>query len=221
MTNKITQSVFNSIVAIAEHPWATITGKPLSGGRARTDLDAAVIEGFMLGEEAAFAKVHSRFRKPILQYVKQRVPHDEAAEEITQEIFLKVHRYRESFDPSYAFSTWLWTIARNTIIDWQRSHSRMNQAKQTAFEDEPSIEEVPCRRPNAERALLTRAKRRVLFTLFKQLSRVQRRVLWMRLIHQASYDEIAEKLDMSLAAVKCALYRAKQVMQVQNAALGL
>src|SRR4051812_43628713 len=75
---------------------------------------------FRSGNEEAYAKLYHRFRRPILRYVKSRLSNQAIAEEVTQDIFMKVHRFRESYNEEYAFSTWLWTIARNTIADYLR-----------------------------------------------------------------------------------------------------
>ena len=68
----------------------------------------------------AFSKVYQRFSKPLLHYIRSRISDPEVAEELTQEVFLKAYRFRDSYQERYALSTWLWTIARNTISDHLR-----------------------------------------------------------------------------------------------------
>ena len=159
-----------------------------------------------------FNDLYQRFHKPILRYVLQRLPQAEAAEEVTQEVFLKAYRARDSYRPEYALSTWLWTIARNTICDWRRKHSAMTGAAIS----ELSCEELPAQGLDAEASLIERSRRRELLRRIRKLTRLQRRVIRMRTTHHFSYAEIAEKLGLSLDSVKCSLYRARAVLSLSN-----
>src|SRR3954451_5807073 len=90
----------------------------------------------------AFAKIYERFRKPLLHFVRSRISDPAVAEEITQEVFLKAYRFRDSYQERYALSTWLWTIARNTVSD----HLRGPRPEASSVE----TEELACGRPCAE-----------------------------------------------------------------------
>ncbi len=169
---------------------------------------ASKLVGFKSGSEDAFKKVYSHFRRPILNFVSTRVRDDEAAEEITQEIFLKVYRSRDLYSEDYAFSTWLWTIARNTVFDSLRERRGEGVA-----DGEIHPEELACKVPLIETVLGERQQRKRLFQkLASALTRPQRRVLWLRVARQLSYDEIARKLGLSLSAVKNLAYRANRIL---------
>jgi RNA polymerase sigma factor (sigma-70 family) len=73
-------------------------------------------------------------------------------------------------------------------------------------------EEVPCLRPCAESRIIRKDDRRTYLKMLRSLTRMQKRVIWMRVIHQLSYEEISKKLDMSLSAVKNLAYRAKRTL---------
>ncbi|MCM2323766.1 MAG: sigma-70 family RNA polymerase sigma factor [Oligoflexia bacterium] len=162
------------------------------------------IQAFRNGEEWAFSEIYCRFGRPIQRFVSQKVRDEEAARDISQEIFLKVHRFRDSYRAEFALSTWIWTIARNTITDWfKRDDSR---------DTEGQVEDLPCQAPNAEK-LLERETERARFAGFLGcLTELQKKVLWMRLVHHLSYQEIASSLGLSLSAVKCLVYRAKRAL---------
>jgi len=155
-----------------------------------------------------FGRIYQRFRHPILSYVRARVQDQEVAEEITQDIFVKVFRFRAGYQERFAFSTWLWTIAKNTVAD----HLRGRRDRADQVDAEVHAEEIPCTGGNAESRILEKDERRKVFKKLRSLTRLQKRVLWMRLIHQLSYEEISKRLGLSLAAVKNLIYRARQVM---------
>jgi RNA polymerase sigma-70 factor (ECF subfamily) len=171
-----------------------------------------VSEAFREGEEWAFNSLHSRYRRPMLRYVSMRLPDAEAAEDVVQEIFMKAYRFRESYRPEYAFSTWLWTIARNTLTDHARKSHRGDEPG--ASED---VGELPCDKPSPERLLEEVNERRNLRRLLRELTALQRRVIWLRIVHRLSYPEIAARLGLSLSAVKCLAYRAKRVLSESGA----
>jgi RNA polymerase sigma factor (sigma-70 family) len=152
-------------------------------------------------QRTRFEDIYEKFHRAIFNYVRAKVQEDELARELTQEVFLKVHRFGASYREEYAVSTWLWTIARNTVFDHFRS---VGSAIEVAFEEEPAGRDT-----GAERALSRREDFRALWARLRKLTRLQRRVVWMQLVHQLSHAEIAVRLDTSLASVKNAAYRAR------------
>jgi RNA polymerase sigma-70 factor (ECF subfamily) len=159
-----------------------------------------MFKAFNEGHEA-FAKVYRKFSQPLRQYVRSKISDPEIAEELTQEVFLKAYRFRDSYQERYALSTWLWTIARNTVTD----HLRGSRLEDSGLESE----ELACERPCAESVAMRKDERKTYLRMLRSLTRMQKRVIWMRVIHQLSYEEISKRLDMSLSAVKNLAYRAK------------
>jgi RNA polymerase sigma-70 factor, ECF subfamily len=161
---------------------------------------------FQAGEEWAFIELDRQYRSRILGFVTRLLGNRESAEDVTQEVLLKAYRFRESYNPCYALWTWVSAIARNTVVDWQRRD-------RAPMEDSPpSIEDLACPHPDAEAVLWRRLEVKRLFALVKRLSFLQRRVVWLRVVRQMSYQEIAGRLGISLAAAKCAAYRARVVL---------
>jgi RNA polymerase sigma-70 factor (ECF subfamily) len=150
-----------------------------------------------------FPKIYKKFRKPILRYVNSRVSDPELAEDITQEIFIKVFRFQDSYQSQFAFSTWLWTIAKNTVSD------SLRELKESTLR-EPLSEEIPCKKHCAETLAIKKDERKRLLRILKPMTRLQKRVLWMRAVHHLSYSEISKILGLSVAAAKNMASRAKQ-----------
>lgn len=167
------------------------------------------VKAFRDGADWAFGEVIQCFRKPVLDYVRHKLGNSEDSEEVTQEIFLKLFRFRESYDCTRSFSAWLWTIARNTVTDWTRREVWTRQAASVPGR----TEELPSTLPDAEFLMLRKTEKKLFRKLLLALTARQRRVLWLRVVHQLSYSEIAERMGISLSAVKCAVYRAKQTLR--------
>lgn len=170
---------------------------------------ALPVHGFRDGSEEAFSAIYDWFRPPIRSYIASRIADPADQEEITQEIFLKAYRFRSSYNPRFELSTWLWTVARNTVSDWLRKHRPAMGARAPEAGPEFSVEDFPCGRHDAETRMIHRSQRRNLIRLFRHLTRPQRRVLWLRIIHQHSYQEIGRQLGLSLPSVKNLSLRAR------------
>jgi RNA polymerase sigma-70 factor (ECF subfamily) len=188
---------------------------PISLSKKKTQ---SYIAEFKSGDEGAFSKIYSRFQKPILRYVKSKVSDPELAEEITQEIFIKMYRFRDSYQEQFAFSTWLWTIAKNTISDHLRGLKNTQNLSVNNGDDPIVPDELPCTKENAETLIIRKDQKKQLLKILKSLTRLQKRVLWLRMIHHLSYQEISKHLGISLSAVKNLAYRAK-ITLTENAIL--
>ena len=128
----------------------------------------------------------------------------ETASELTQEVFLKVFRAREGFEAGTRFSSWIWTVARNTWTDWVRG-----QRYQPADFEEGFHETVECHRPNPEEALERASLRLEVRRLSRGLTRLQKRVLWLKMVRGLAYPEIARRLGLTVASVKSLVYRSR------------
>jgi RNA polymerase sigma factor (sigma-70 family) len=151
-----------------------------------------------------FQKMYRRFRTPIFKYVFLKVRDAETAEEITQEVFLKAFRARDSYEPRFGFTTWLWTIAKNTVCDWHRRGDR-----DTASSEETLYEELPCPAPTAEALLENHGRKHELLRRMASLTELQKQVLKLRILHRLPFTEIARQLGVSLSAAKSLFYRAR------------
>jgi len=175
--------------------------------KARDEL--VLLAAFKKGGVEAFSKIDRRFRKPIFRYILGRVPDSETAEELTQDVFLKEYRARESYEERFELSTWLWTIARNTVFDWLRK----TREEVLDSPEEFSWEEIPCQLPCPETRMSRKLDGRALLKLMSSLTDLQKRALFMRVVRQLSYEEISKNLGLSLSAAKCLVYRARRSLQ--------
>lgn len=158
-----------------------------------------------------FEGIYRKFRKPILNYVSRTVKNEDLAEELTQEIFLKVFRYQETYQNQFSISTWLWSIARNTIIDWKRKSRPVYEINGTFIRNHEKfdIEQAPDQSLNCESRIIETEIRDQILEITQTLTEMQKQVILMRVFDQLSYHEIAQKLNLSLSAAKCLFHRAK------------
>lgn len=164
----------------------------------------------------SFEEIYAALKAPVMRYALRVLRVRESAEELTQEIFIKLFRFRGSYKSDHPFLGWFWTLARNATVDWLRLN-----ASSASGADELVEDQLACKGPGMEAVLVHRSFRRELLGHLKVLTRLQRRVLWLRFVHELSYQEIARKLGTSLDAVKCAAYRAREVLKLENSALAL
>jgi RNA polymerase sigma-70 factor (ECF subfamily) len=162
------------------------------------------VEAFRKGCPKAFGQLYRMFRKPLLSYVQMRVRDRAAAEDITQEVFIKAFRFRALYEPGRQMSSWLRAIARNATSDWLR--------RQRPEDPHGESEVFACAKPNAESLLAEVGERARLRNAMKSLTEQQRQVLLLRVVHQLSYAEISRKLGVTASAAKCLAYRAKTAL---------
>lgn len=152
----------------------------------------------------SFDRFYMQFKKPIHQYVLRKTSDVQLAEDLTQEVFIKAYRFQNQYDEQQSLPTWIWTIARNTVTDLFRK-KQIKILNSTSSD----IEELPSNIQNAESLLMKKDIRRLILKLARPLTRLQKRVLWLKIIRQLSYQEISKKLGLSLSAVKNLAFRAK------------
>ncbi|GAC1626505.1 MAG: sigma-70 family RNA polymerase sigma factor [Chloroflexota bacterium] len=189
------------------------TSVPSVRDRLRGFDDAALVSACLTGEERAFQELVERYQTRLLNFVYRTIGDRERAEDLVQEVFIRVYRHLGRFDRSKKFSTWIYTIASNLAKNELRNRSRnplvLFQAIQKNWqeEDRPVEFEDPASRPD------DLYRKRHLRTLVEQataqLPEHHREVFVLREIEGKSYEEIAEITDCNLGTVKSRLNRAR------------
>lgn len=177
---------------------------------------ADFVQMFKRGDIDTLASVYRNFKLPIWNYVFGKVHDRETAEEITQEVFIKIIRSKNLYDPKFAFSTWLWTIAKNTTLDWYRKN-RFNLVPKAGSEQAEGsdgiIDQLPSNDRGPEENLSRKLKRLALRKILTPLTLKQRQVMILRLVENLSYREISERLHLNIPAIKSLVFRARSLMQ--------
>ena len=153
--------------------------------------------------------------------VYRMIPNREDAEEITQDVFVKVFHSIDTFEFASSFSTWLYRVTVNNTLDgMQKLRRRGNHffAIPGDRHAQPENQVDPLDRqvasgPGPEESVLRKEQRDCINRVFKELDREQARVLVMRDVEDFSYDEIATSLETGLSAAKMRIHRARLAFQ--------
>ena len=179
----------------------------------RTLDDSAVVTAFLDGEERAFQELVDRYQTRLLNFIYRTIGDREKAEDLVQEVFIRVYRHLHRFDRSKKFSTWIYTIASNLAKNELRNRSRnplvLFQTIKKNWQDEerPLQFEDSSMRPDD--LYRKRHLRELVEQSVSQLPEHHREVFVLRELEGKSYEEIAEITETNLGTVKSRLNRAR------------
>lgn len=177
------------------------------------DADAALIARCKGNDLTAFDEIVERYQHKIYRYVKRLVNNETDAEDITQEVFLKVLNSLHGFREESSLQTWLFRIATNLCRDTLRRRQRERgwlPLWRNADEDETEIEvDLPDTREDPERLLLQQELSKVLHSAIERLPVAMRQVVILHDIESLSYEEIAQSLGVPVGTVKSRLFHAR------------
>ncbi|MEQ1876011.1 MAG: RNA polymerase sigma factor [Bdellovibrionia bacterium] len=159
------------------------------------------------GDQAAFRELYEAHKEAIMSFVYQMVRNSNLAEELTQEVFLRVYRDRQKYEATAGFRTYVFTIARNLCLD----HLRSPKSKEEFLEDY-QIEAIEGD-SEADQALLQRTDRSQIEECLEKLKPEQKECLLHRTVSEMSYEEIGQVTGLSLPAVKTHIFRGKEALK--------
>ncbi len=175
--------------------------------------DTAVVVAYLAGEQMAFDELVERYQRRLLAFVYRTIGDRERAEDLVQEVFIRVHRHLHRFDQTKKFSTWIYTIASNLAKNELRNRSRnplvlfQTIKKNWESDDRPLQFEDHNHRPDD--LFRKRHLRELVDWTVKQLPEHHRVVFVLRELEGKTYEEIAEITECNLGTVKSRLNRAR------------
>jgi RNA polymerase sigma-70 factor, ECF subfamily len=190
---------------------------PLPGVTVRERLhqldDSDVVAAFLVGEERAFQELVERYQTRLLNFIYRTIADRERAEDLVQEVFIRVYRHIHRFDRSKKFSTWIYTIASNLAKNELRNRSRnplvLFQAIKKNWQDEERPLQFEDSSTRPDDMYRKRHLRALVEDAVSQLPEHHRQVFVLRELEGKSYEEIAEITDCNLGTVKSRLNRAR------------
>jgi len=183
-----------------------------SGPPGRTPEDAEDIRLMGLasgGDMAAFEQLVERHQRLVIGTVGRMLGTNSDAEDIAQQVFVRVWKNLKRYEPRAKFTTWLLKITRNLVFNELRRRSRHPAVPLQSETDE---EERPLKDEHAvapDVSLLDHELQEAVDAAIAQLPETQRMAVVLRRYEELSYEEIAETLDQSVSAVKSLLFRAR------------
>jgi RNA polymerase sigma-70 factor (ECF subfamily) len=179
--------------------------------------DAAVMLRVAAGDEEGFNFLVQKYHRAMIHFLFHMVRNQAIAEEMAQEVFLRVYRSRESYRAEAKFTTWLYRIATNLAVNHARD-TRHERSAQTIYLDAPDEEtgttpDVADDEPSVEQRLMRDERMTAIRTHVMALPERQRMAVLMHKYQGMDYRQIGEVLKLSESATKSLLFRAYQTLR--------
>jgi RNA polymerase sigma-70 factor (ECF subfamily) len=196
--------------------------QPSMDERVSTDMTAAVAlerdAELMLrvraGDSTSFTLLLEKHRGPVIHFVYRMVLNQAIAEELAQEVFLRVYRSRESYEPTAKFTTWLFRIATHLALNWIRDGKNERGQESLDSEIQEGVgRQVADRGRNVEQVLVYRVRLKEVRDAIDLLPAKQRAAVLMHKYQEMEYSQIAKALSCSESAVKSLLFRAYETLR--------
>jgi RNA polymerase sigma-70 factor (ECF subfamily) len=204
-----------SMAGVPSHVAVTSAGD--QSGQGLTD--AQIMLRVKAGDDSAFEYLVQKYRRPMLGFMYRMAHNTAVAEDLAQEVFLRVYRSREKYEASAKFTTWLYRIASNLAVNHARD-TRNQRPENMVSLDEPDQDtgltmDLPDASLTAEEAIVRRERLAAIRQRVEQLPERQKIALVMHKYQQMDYRQIAEVLKLSEYAVKSLLFRAYETLREQ------
>jgi RNA polymerase sigma-70 factor (ECF subfamily) len=176
--------------------------------------DAELMLRVKEGDAASFALLLEKHRAPLIHFIYRMVLNQAIAEELAQEVFLRVYRARSSYEPTAKFTTWLFRIAMHLALNCLRD-GRSERRQESLDQDSPEAlgRQVADRRPTVEQDLVYDVKLEEVRHAIQGLPEKQRAAVLMHKYEEMEYSQIARVLICSESAVKSLLFRAYETLR--------
>lgn len=202
------------LLAMGVHSSAAVAD-PIAAGLS----DADVMLRVKAGDDSAFDYLVQKYRRPIINFMYRMAHNTAAAEDLAQEVFLRVYRSRSSYEPSAKFTTWLYRIATNLGVNYARD-TRHERPENTVNLDEPDTEtgqtlDLADKTPSVEEEILRRERLAAIKQKVEALPERQKMAVLMHKYQQMDYRQIAEVLKLSESATKSLLFRAYETLRTE------
>jgi len=192
----------------------------------KIDSEYKLIGAIGSGDIPAFEKLIQRYRNSVLNFIYKYLGDRFGAEDLAQEVFIRVYRARADYVPSAKFTTWLFRIATNLALNSVRDnrHQRMEislDAPITADAEDGDERplDVADKHPDIEQHLVEEARKKMIRHAIEKLPEKQRAAVLLHKYQELDYNEIAKILECSESALKSLLFRAYETLRVELAPL--
>lgn len=181
--------------------------------------DAEVMLRVKEGDESAFEYLVQKYRRAMVSFMYRMAHSSTAAEELAQEVFLRIYRSRSGYEATAKFTTWMYRIATNLAVNHARD-TRHERPENMVSLDVPDAEtgqtlDIAGNTPTVEEEIIRRERLAAIRKYVEALPERQRLAVIMHKYQQMDYKQIADVLKLSESATKSLLFRAYQTLRVQ------
>jgi RNA polymerase sigma-70 factor (ECF subfamily) len=190
----------------------------MAGAAAALDYDAELMLRVKDGDGASFGVLLEKHRSAVVHFLYRMVQNNPVAEELAQEVFLRVYRSRATYEPTAKFTTWLFRIATHLALNALRDnkHERLQERLDDDSSDMP-VRQVSDGRPSVEQRMVYQTKLEEVRRAIGALPEKQRAAVLMHKYEEMEYSQIAKVLNCSESAVKSLLFRAYEALRARLA----
>lgn len=176
--------------------------------------DAEVMLRVKAGDDSAFDHLVEKFRRPLVGYLYRMARNQAVAEELAQEVFLRVYRARKTYNAEAKFTTWMYRIATNLAVNYARdTRGRRGEVSLDEPSEGGAAFELAGTDPSAEQNLLAEERRRAIRERVEALPERQQLAVVMHKYQGLDYRQIAQVLRLSESATKSLLFRAYETLR--------
>jgi RNA polymerase sigma-70 factor (ECF subfamily) len=188
---------------------------------AMTRSDVQLMLDVKAGDDASFNLLLQKYRTPLINFLFRMVRDSATAEDLAQEVFLRVYRARKQYSPSAKFTTWLFRIATNLALNSVRDnrHRQMDVSIDAPVEEDEAPLQLPAREMRIDEHMIERDRAEFIRQAISSLPEKQRVAVLLHKYEEMDYAEIAKILECSESALKSLLFRAYETQRVQLAPL--
>jgi RNA polymerase sigma-70 factor (ECF subfamily) len=185
---------------------------------ATLDYDAELMIRVKAGDDASFSLLLEKHRSPVIHFLYRMVQNRAVAEELAQEVFLRVYRSRATYEPTAKFTTWLFRIATHLALNALRDgkNQRAEARLDTDSAETPALQ-VSDGRPSVEQLMVYQTRLAEVRQAVACLPDKQRAAVLMHKYEEMEYSQIAKVLNCSESAVKSLLFRAYETLRARLA----
>jgi len=166
------------------------------------------------GEEWCMDALAQRYRQPVIQYIHRKVKNHAIAEELTQNVFIRIFLARHTYEPTAKFHSWLFRIAYNLSLNWLRDNKReYNMLRLNAGMERDCERPIADTRPNVAERLLRESELAEIRRAIEELPSRQRDAVILHKYKELEYREIAAVMGCTLQIVKSLIFRAHEALR--------
>jgi RNA polymerase sigma-70 factor, ECF subfamily len=168
------------------------------------------------GDAGSFELLLQRYRTPLIHFLQRMVRDEGMAEDLAQEVFLRVYRARKEYSPSAKFTTWLFRIATNLALNALRDsrHRQFDVSLDVTSGEDAGPMDIPSGEMLIEERLVEQDRANFIRRAIARLPEKQRVAVLLHKYQEMDYVEIARVMDCSESALKSTLFRAYETLRV-------
>ena len=172
--------------------------------------DSTLVKMVIEGDSTAFDTLFARHSDAIHAMLLKYSGNSDDVNDLMQEAFMKAYLKIGLYNPKYDFGAWIYTIARNTFVDFSRTRKSNALNPQNLSPEIDNTTQASA--PTPEDYIINAQQRAQIERYIAMLPEDYRQLFELRFLDEYSYDEIAEKLDMKLGTVKTRIFRVRNMM---------